>query len=122
MADVNSVVLIGRLTGEPELKENTPGQPILKLGLAVNGRQRNADGNWGDKPNFFDVTIFGAQAPTLARSLAKGSRIAVDGRLEWSSWEVQDGTKRSKVEVVANVIQYLDPKPTTAQEPGVPFP
>ena len=65
-------------------------------------------GNWTDKPNFFDVKVFGNQAETLAQHLAKGRRIGVDGRLDWSSWEAQDGSKRSKVEVVAFQVQFLD--------------
>ncbi len=64
--------------------------------------------NWVDKPNFFDVKVFGNQAEMLSNHLAKGRRVGVDGRLDWSSWEAQDGSKRSKVEVVANTIQFLD--------------
>jgi single-strand DNA-binding protein len=74
----------------------------------VNGRQKDSSGNWIDKPNFFDVKVFGAQAEMLANHLAKGRRIGVDGRLDWSSWEAQDGGKRSKVEVVAQSVQFLD--------------
>ena len=80
---------------------------LLRLGLAVNGRQQDAGGNWVDKPNFFDVKVFGNQAEMLSQHLAKGRRIGVDGRLDWSSWE-QDGAKRSKVEVIAQSVQFLD--------------
>ena len=83
---------------------------MLQLGVAVNGRQKDQSGNWSDKPNFFDVKVFGAQAEMLANNLAKGRRIGVDGRLDWSSWEAQDGTKRSKVEIVAQSVQFLDSK------------
>jgi single-strand DNA-binding protein len=82
---------------------------VLQLGLAVNGRQKDEAGNWTDKPNFFDVKVFGNQAEMLSMHLAKGRRVGVDGRLDWSSWEAQDGSgKRSKVEVVANTVQFLD--------------
>jgi single-strand DNA-binding protein len=81
---------------------------VLQLGLAVNGRQKDDAGNWTDKPNFFDVKVFGNQAEMLAQHLSKGRRVGVDGRLDWSSWEAQDGTKRSKVEVVAQSVQFLD--------------
>ena len=80
---------------------------MLRLGLAVNGRQQDSGGNWVDKPNFFDVKVFGNQAEMLSQHLAKGRRIGVDGRLDWSSWE-QDGAKRSKVEVIAQSVQFLD--------------
>jgi single-strand DNA-binding protein len=106
--DINRVTLVGRLTRDPELRHLPSGSAVLQLGLAVNGRQRDDAGNWTDKPNFFDIKVFGNQAETLAQHLAKGRRVGVDGRLDWSSWEAQDGTKRSKVEVVAQTVQFLD--------------
>jgi single-strand DNA-binding protein len=106
--DINRVTLVGRLTREPELRHLPSGNPVLQLGLAVNGRQKDEAGNWVDKPNFFDIKVFGNQAEMLANHLAKGRRIGVDGRLDWSSWEAQDGSKRSKVEVVAQSVQFLD--------------
>ena len=108
MSDINRVTLVGRLTRDPELRALPSGTSVLNLGLAVNGRQKDSSGNWIDKPNFFDVKVFGAQADMLANHLAKGRRIGVDGRLDWSSWEAQDGGKRSKVEVVAQSVQFLD--------------
>src|SRR6266516_5057120 len=106
--DINRVTIVGRLTRDPELAHLGSGTPVLRLGVAVNGRQRDVAGNWADKPNFFDVKVFGNQAETLAQHLAKGRRVGVDGRLDWSSWEAQDGTKRSKVEIVAQSVQFLD--------------
>ena len=108
--DINTVVLVGRLTRDPELKHLPSGTPVLEMGLAVNGRRQDETGNWVDKPNFFDVKVFGNQAESLSRNLVKGRRIGVDGRLDWSSWEAQDGTKRSKVEVIAQSVQFLDSK------------
>jgi single-strand DNA-binding protein len=105
--DINHVVLVGRLTRDPELAHTPGGTPVLRLGLAVNGRQKDEMGNWVDKPNFFDVKVFGNQAEMLSQHLAKGRRIGVDGRLDWSSWE-SEGQKRSKVEVVAQSVQFLD--------------
>jgi single-strand DNA-binding protein len=105
--DINHVVLVGRLTRDPELAHTPSGTPVLRLGLAVNGRQKDELGNWVDKPNFFDVKVFGGQAEMLSQHLAKGRRIGVDGRLDWSSWET-DGQKRTKVEVVAQSVQFLD--------------
>jgi single-strand DNA-binding protein len=108
MSDINRVTLVGRLTRDPELRGLPSGTSVLNIGLAVNGRQKDQSGNWTEKPNFFDVKVFGAQADMLANHLSKGRRIGVDGRLEWSSWDAQDGTKRSKVEVVAQSVQFLD--------------
>jgi single-strand DNA-binding protein len=106
--DINRVTIVGRLTRDPELRHLPSGTPLLQLGVAVNGRQKDESGNWTDKPNFFDVKVFGNQAETLAQHLSKGRRIGVDGRLDWSSWEAQDGSKRSKVEIVAQSVQFLD--------------
>lgn len=106
--DINRVTLVGRLTRDPELRHLASGGAVLQLGLAVNGRQKDDAGNWIDKPNFFDVKVFGNQAEMLSQHLSKGRRVGVDGRLDWSSWEAQDGTKRSKVEVVAQSVQFLD--------------
>lgn len=106
--DINRVTIVGRLTRDPELRALPSGTSVLQLGVAVNGRMKDAAGNWSDKPNFFDVKVFGGQAEMLMNHLAKGRRIGVDGRLDWSSWEAQDGSKRSKVEIVAQSVQFLD--------------
>jgi single-strand DNA-binding protein len=106
--DINRVTLVGRLTRDPELRHLPSGTPVLEMGVAVNGRQQDDSGNWVDKPNFFDVKIFGNQAEFLSQHLSKGRRIGIDGRLDWRSWEAQDGSKRSKVDVVAQTIQFLD--------------
>jgi single-strand DNA-binding protein len=114
--DINRVTIVGRLTRDPELQYLQSGTAVLRLGVAVNGRQKDAAGNWVDKPNFFDVKVFGAQAEMLNNHLGKGRRIGVDGRLDWSSWEAQDGSKRSKVEIVAQSVQFLDSRGDA--EPG----
>jgi single-strand DNA-binding protein len=106
--DLNRVILVGRLTRDPELRHLPSGAPVLEMGVAVNGRQQDDAGNWVDKPNFFDVKVYGNQAEMLSQHLSKGRRIGIDGRLDWRSWEAQDGTKRSKVDVVAQNVQFLD--------------
>ncbi len=106
--DINRVTLVGRLTRDPELRHLPSGTPVLEMGVAVNGRMQDDAGNWVDKPNFFDVKVYGNQAEMLSQHLTKGRRIGVDGRLDWRSWEAQDGTKRSKVDVVAQSVQFLD--------------
>jgi single-strand DNA-binding protein len=118
--DINRVTIVGRLTRDPELRHLASGNPVLQLGVAVNGRQRDDAGNWADKPNFFDVKVFGNQAEMLAQHLAKGRRIGVDGRLDWSSWEAQDGSKRTKVEIVAQSVQFLDPRAEGEAGSGAP--
>jgi single-strand DNA-binding protein len=74
----------------------------------VNTRQKDGQtGEWGDKPNYFDVTVWGNQGESCAQYLAKGRPIAVDGRLDWREWDAQDGTKRQAVEIIADSVQFL---------------
>lgn len=105
--NVNVVVITGNLTRDPELKHLPNGTPVVEMGVAVNGRRQDAGGNWVDKPNFFDVKVYGRRAETVAQYLEKGSGVAVDGRLDWRSWETAEGQKRSKVEIVADNVQFL---------------
>lgn len=107
-ADLNRVTLVGRLTRDPELRHSGGGDAICSIRLAVSSRARDETGNWGDRSNYFDVTVFGRQAETASTYLAKGRRIGVDGRLSWREWQAQDGTKRQSVEVIANDIFFLD--------------
>lgn len=120
MSDLNHVVLVGRLTRDPEIRYTSGGMPIVTLGLAVNGRQKDAaSGQWTEKPNFFDIKLFGDRFEKLAAHLEKGRRVGVDGRLEWSQWETE-GQKRSKVEVVANELQFLDGRGDEGGNGGAP--
>ena len=107
-ADLNRVTLVGRLTRDPELRHTQGGDPICSIRLAVSSRSRDESGNWGDKSNYFDITVFGRQAETASTYLAKGRRIGVDGRLSWREWQAQDGTKRQNVEVIAGDVFFLD--------------
>jgi len=107
-ADLNRVTLVGRLTRDPELRRLPSGDPICSIRLAVSSRARDETGNWGDRSNYFDVTVFGRQAETASTYLAKGRRIGVDGRLSWREWQAQDGSKRQSVEVIANDLFFLD--------------
>jgi len=116
-ADLNRVTLVGRLTRDPELRHSGGGDAICSIRLAVSSRSRDETGNWGDRSNYFDVTIFGRQAETASTYLAKGRRIGVDGRLSWREWQAQDGTKRQSVEVIANDIFFLDSR-GEGGEPG----
>ena len=114
MANINRVILVGNLTRDPELRHTPSGTSVCKLRLAVNSRQKDAaTGEWGDKPNYFDVTVWGNQGESCAQYLSKGRPVGVDGRLDWREWEAQDGTKRSKVEIVAQSVQFLDSRGDT---------
>jgi len=107
MANINRVVLVGNLTKDPELRHTPSGTSVCKLRIAVNTRQKDAQGNWGDKPNYFDVTVWGNQGESCAQFLSKGRPVGVDGRLDWREWEAQDGTKRQAVEIIADTVQFL---------------
>jgi len=105
MADLNHVVLIGRLTRDAELKYTANGQAVCKFALALNRRRKNGD-QWVEEPNFFDIVLWGRQGETLNQYLVKGKQVAVDGELRQDRWE-QDGQNRSKVEIMANNVQLL---------------
>jgi single-strand DNA-binding protein len=107
MANINRVVLVGNLTRDPELRSTPSGTSVCKLRIAVNTRQKDAQGNWGDKPNYFDVTVWGNQGESCAQFLSKGRPVGVDGRLDWREWDAQDGTKRQAVEIIADTVQFL---------------
>jgi single-strand DNA-binding protein len=107
-ASINRVVLVGNLTRDPELRHTPSGTAVCKLRLAVNSRQKDSStGEWGEKPNYFDVTVWGNQGESCAQYLSKGRPVAVDGRLDWREWEAQDGTKRQAVEIIADSVQFL---------------
>ena len=107
MANINRVVLVGNLTKDPELRHTPSGTAVCKLRLAVNTRQKDAQGNWGDKPNYFDVTVWGNQGESCAQYLSKGRPVAVDGRLDWREYEAKDGSKRQAIEIIADSVQFL---------------
>jgi single-strand DNA-binding protein len=104
--NINRVVLTGNLTSDPELRSTPSGTAVCDLRIACNTR-RKENGEWVDKPNFFDVTVWGAQGENAARYLSKGRPVAVDGRLEWREWETQDGSKRQAVDIIADTVQFL---------------
>jgi single-strand DNA-binding protein len=108
MANINRVVISGNLTKDPELRQLPSGNSVCKLRMAVNTRVKDRDsGQWGDRPNYFDVTVWGAQGENCANYLSKGRPVAVEGRLDWREWEAQDGSKRQAVEIIANSVQFL---------------
>jgi len=104
--NINRVIITGNLTRDPELRSLPNGNSVCRLGVACNGRRKNASGQWEDDPNFFDVTVWGQQGENCARYLAKGRGVAIDGRLNWRQWET-DGQKRSAVDIIAETVQFL---------------
>jgi single-strand DNA-binding protein len=111
MANINRVVLVGNLTRDPELKSLPSGSSVCDLRIAVNHRRKNQQsGEWIEEPNYFTVSVFGAQGENCARFLAKGRAVAIDGRLRWRQWDAPDGTKREAVDVVADTVQFIGPR------------
>ena len=107
MQNVNVVVITGNLTRDPELRSTPGGTSVCKMRVAVNSRRKDGQtGEWVDKPNYFDVTVWGAQGENCANYLSKGRPVAIEGRLDWREWET-DGVKRQAVEIVANSVQFL---------------
>jgi single-strand DNA-binding protein len=106
--NINRVVLTGNLTRDPELRSTHSGISVCSLRVATNTRRKNqSTGEWEDKPNFFDVTVWGAQGENCARFLAKGRPVAFDGRLEWREWEDQQGNTRQAIDIIADAVQFL---------------
>ena len=126
-ANINRVVLVGNLTKDPELRHTPSGTAVCSLRLAVNTRRKDgATGEWTEKPNYFDITVWGNQGESCAQYLSKGRPVAVDGRLEWREWDAQDGTKRQAVEIIADTVQFLgsrgdDPQARSADAAGNQF-
>lgn len=101
---------VGNVTREPELRSTQSGSYILTFGLAVNERRKNNQtGEWEDAPLFVDCAMFGNRAEKVSQYIGKGSKIAVEGKLRYSSWE-KDGQKRSKVDVVVNEVEFMSQK------------
>lgn len=103
---INKVVVSGNLTRDPELRQ-AGATPVLQFGIAVNDRVKDQSGEWIDKPNFFDVIVWGTRGEALARYLQKGSKVVISGRLRWSQWQTKEGDKRSKVEIVADDVEFM---------------
>jgi single-strand DNA-binding protein len=105
--NINVVAITGNLTRDPELRTLPSGTSVCELRVAVNSRRRDEGGNWVDKPNYFDVTVWGAQGENCSTYLSKGRPVAIEGRLDWREWEAKDGTKRQAVQIIANSVQFL---------------
>lgn len=105
--NINRVVLTGNLTRDPELRSTPSGTSVCGLRVACNTRRKDASGEWVDKPNYFDVTVWGAQGENCATYLSKGRPVALDGRLEWREWQDKEGNKRQSIDIIADSVQFL---------------
>jgi len=118
--NINRVTITGNLTRDPELNQTKSGTSVCKLRIASNTRRKEGD-QWVDKPNYFDVTVWGAQGENCSTYLQKGRPVAIDGRLEWREWEAQDGGKRQAVEIIAQTVQFLGSRDGGGGENGGRF-
>jgi single-strand DNA-binding protein len=114
---INRVVLVGRLTREPELRALPSGTSVCSLRIACNSARRDASGELVERPNYFDVSVYGAPGESVAHYMHRGSRVAIDGRLEWREWETDEHHKRQAVSIVADSVQFLD-SPTQPPSDG----
>ena len=126
MFDINRVVIVGRLTRDPELRALPSGSSVCSLRVACNAYRKDADGEPVERPNYFDVSVYGAPAETVSRYMHRGSRVGVDGRLEWREWETAEQQHRQAVSIVADSVEFLDGPgderegwDPDAQEPGM---
>jgi single-strand DNA-binding protein len=107
-SNINRVVLVGRLTGDPELRALPSGSSVCGLRVACNATRKNSEGEYMEKPNFFNVSVFGPLGESVYRYMSRGRRVAIDGRLDWREWETTEGSKRQAVDIVAESVQFLD--------------
>ena len=115
---INRVNISGNLTRDPDLRATASGMQVLGFGVAVNDRRKNpSTGQWEDYPNFVDCTMFGNRAESLGRILRKGMKVAIEGKLRYSSWE-KDGQRRSKIEVIVDEIELMSQNQQQAPQPA----
>jgi single-strand DNA-binding protein len=107
-SSINRVILVGRLTRDPELRALSSGMAVCDLRVACNSIRKGQEGDYEEKPNFFSVNVYGAHAEAVGRYMAKGKRLAIDGRLEWREWDTAEGEHREAVQVVAERVEFLD--------------
>ena len=105
---INRVVLVGRLTRDPELRALPSGTSVCGMRIACNSSRKDHDGELVERPNYRDVSVFGARGESVGRYMRRGSRVAIDGRLEWREWETAEQERRQAVSIVADTVQFLD--------------
>jgi single-strand DNA-binding protein len=108
MFTINRVVLVGRLTRDPELRALPSGTSVCNLRVACNSTRKDSDGAFVERPNYFDVSVYGARGETVSSHIRRGERVGIDGRLDWREWETPEHERRQAVSVVADTVQFLD--------------
>lgn len=117
---LNKVAISGNIGGDPELRTTSGGTVVLSFTVAVNDRVKDSAGNWTDRPNWVSCTVFGTRASSLSQYLHKGTKVAIEGKLRYSSWE-KDGQRRSKLEVIVDEIEFMSQRQDAApQAPALP--
>lgn len=120
MSDINNVSLTGRLTRDPELRVTAGGTQLLSFTLAFNTSVRNRQtGEWDERGNFIDCTMFGKRAETLLNFLAKGQKVAIAGKLRYATWD-KDGQRHSKLDLIVDEIDFMAQRQNAAQPAPVP--
>jgi single-strand DNA-binding protein len=109
MQDINQVTIIGRLTRDPEMR-SAGSSEVCGMRIASSGSRKNAEGDWEDVPNYFDVSVFGKTAENCGKYLSKGSRVCIAGKLRWREWKDKDGNNRQSVDIQAHSVQFLNTK------------
>ena len=105
---INRAIVSGNLVRDPELRETQQGLCVLSFRVAVDDRRKNPQtGEWEDAANYVDCTVFGNRAQGLSRLLGRGAKVAVEGRLRYSEWQANDGSRRSRLEIVADEIELM---------------
>jgi single-strand DNA-binding protein len=102
----NKVIVMGNLTKDPEMKHLSSGKAVANFSIAINDKYKKG-GEWVDSVSYLDVVVFDRQAETCNEYLSKGKPVLIEGKLQQNRWEAQDGTKRSKVEIVASRVVFL---------------
>lgn len=109
MFSINRVVLVGRLTRDPELRALPSGTSVCSLRIACNSSHRDpGSGERAERPNYFDVSVYGVPGENVGNYMRRGNRVAIDGRLSWREWETSEEQKRQAVSIVADTVQFLD--------------
>jgi single-strand DNA-binding protein len=116
--NINRVIITGNLTRDPELRSLPSGTSVCELRVAVNSSRKDESGNWVDKPNYFNVKVWGAQGENCSTYLTKGRPVAVDGRLDWREWEDKEGNKRQSVDIIADRVQFLGSRDGGGEQGG----
>lgn len=116
---INKSIISGNLTRDAELRATAAGNPVCSFGVAVNDRRRNQNGEWEDYANFVDCQLFGRRAEAVAQYLTKGTKVAIEGRLHYSSWEDRNGGgRRSKLEVYVDELEFMSGRSSSQNAAG----